>query len=50
MAAGEQPVVQAEDGQHLVVVLERSLQGGMVVHAQVTAKPDQRGHGACLPG
>ncbi len=41
---GEQPVVEAEDGDDGVVLVARRPQGGMVMHAQVAPVPDDRGH------
>jgi hypothetical protein len=45
MAALQQPVVEAEDGDHLIVGAGR-LERGMVVQAQIPSQPQDRRHGS----
>jgi hypothetical protein len=44
VAAEQEPVVEAEDGKHALVLSQRAAQGGVVADAEVAAEPDDRGH------
>jgi hypothetical protein len=46
----QKPVVEAEDRNHPVVRVDGGTQRRVIMHPQVTTKPDERGQGANVTG
>jgi len=45
---GKDAIVEAENGHDTLVGVEGGAQGGVIVQAQIAAKPDEGGHPECL--